>query len=110
MEFDTATILRGIQNLQFNPNWFPHDTLKAFNEFIEQYEFRYEAQYPEPPKHAIDACITKWTTTTKKEPAHTDVEFIRKTWISKDKVKKILWFFATTRLIHDWKAAEPNEV
>ena len=43
MEVDTATIPRGTQNLQFNPDQFPHATLKAFNEFIEQYEVRYEA-------------------------------------------------------------------
>ena len=35
MEFDTATTLRGIQNLQFNPDRFPHATLKAFNELIQ---------------------------------------------------------------------------
>ena len=79
MEFDTATTPRGIQNLQFNPDRFLHATLKAFSEFIEQYEFRYEAQYPEPPKHAIEACITKWTATAKKEHTHTDIEFIKKT-------------------------------
>ena len=45
MEFDTATTLRAIQNFQFNPDRLPHATLKAFNEFIEQYKFRYEAQY-----------------------------------------------------------------
>ena len=90
MEFDIATTLRGIQNLQFNPDRIPHATMKAFNEFIEQYEFQYEAQYPEPPKHAIKACITKWTSTTKKEPTHTNIEFIKYTWISKDKILEFL--------------------
>ena len=78
MEFDTATTPRGIQNLQFNPGRFPHAILKAFNELIEQCEFRYEAQYPEPPKHAIETGFTKWTATTKKEPAHKDTQFIKK--------------------------------
>ena len=109
MEFNTATTPRGIRNLKFNPNRFLHATLKAFKEFIEQYKFRYETQYPEPPKHAIEACITKWTATTKKEPAHTDTELIENMWSSKDKVKKLFVFFATTILIQDWKAAEPNE-
>ena len=110
MEFDSAPALRGIPNLQFNPDQFPHATLKAFNKFIEQYKFQYEAQYPEPPKHAIEASIAKWTATTKKEPTYADMEFIKNMWISKDKVKKLLGFFATARLIQDWKAAEPNEV
>ena len=30
--------------------------------------------------------------------------------ISDDKVKKRLGFFTTTRLIQEWKGAEPNEV
>ena len=38
------------------------------------------------------------------------MEFTKNTWISKEKVKKFLGFFATARLIQDWKAAEPNEV
>ena len=97
-------------NLKFNPDLFPHATLKTFNKFIEQYEFWYEEQCPEPQKHAMEACITKWTATTKKEPAHKDIEFIQKKWISKDKVKKLLGLFATTRLIQDWKAAEPNDM
>ena len=50
---------RGVPGLQFDPDKHPHATLKAFNEFVEQYEFRYEAQYPEPPKHIIDSAITK---------------------------------------------------
>ena len=44
----------------------------------------------------------------RKNHAHTDVEFIKNMWISKGKVKKNLVFFARTRLIQDWKAAEPN--
>ena len=91
-------------------DWFPHATLKAFHEVIEQYKFQYKAKYPEPLKHAIEACITKWTATTKKEPSHTDIEFIKRMWTSRDKVKELLGFFATTRLTQDWKAAEPNEV
>ena len=34
----------------------------------------------------------------------------KKTWISRDKSKHCLGFFTTTRLIQDWKTAEPNEV
>ena len=66
----TATTPHEIQNLQFNPDRFPHATLKVFNEFIEQYDFSYRAQYPEPLNHTIEAFITKWTATTKKEPTH----------------------------------------
>ena len=46
----------------------------------------------------------------KKTPAHTDIEFIKKAWTSKDKVKKLLGFFRTATLIQDWKAAEASEM
>ena len=67
IKWNSILLLRRIQNLQFNPDRFPHATLKAFNEFIEQYEFPYKAQYPERPEHATEACITKWTATINKE-------------------------------------------
>ena len=38
------------------------------------------------------------------------MEFIKNTSISKDKVKRLLEFFTTPRLIQDWKATESNEV
>ena len=50
----------GIPTLQFDPDRYPHATLKAFNDFIEQFKFRYNAQYPEPSKSAIDNAILKW--------------------------------------------------
>ena len=101
MEFYIATTPHGMQNLQFNPDRFTHATLKTFNKFTEQYEFRYEAQYPEPPKHAIETCITKWTAITKKEPAHTDIEFMLKNVDlgrqSKKNCLNFSKFFATTQ-------------
>ena len=39
MEFNTATTPRGIQNLHFNPDRFPHATLEAFNGFINNTSF-----------------------------------------------------------------------
>ena len=47
-------IPRGIPKLQFNPDDYPHSTLKAFTDFVEQYSYRYEAQYPLPQKYIID--------------------------------------------------------
>ena len=90
MKFDSAPTPRRI------PNRFPHATLKAFNEFIEQYEFRYEAQYPEPSKHAIEACITKWTATTKKEPTYIDMEFIKKHVDLERHSKEASWVFCNS--------------
>ena len=54
--------------------------------------------------------VLQWTATTKKEPTHIDIEFIKNMCISNSKVKKLLGIFATTRFIQDWKVVEPNEV
>ena len=98
----------GIPTLQFDPDRYPHATLKAFNDFIEQFEFRYNAQYPEPSKSAIDNAILKWKASNDREIAEKDIEIIRNEWISKDKVRKLLGFFSSLRLQQDWKAAESN--
>ena len=46
--------------LCFDPNIHPDDTLKCFNEFIQSYELRYDAEYPDPPKVSLDAAIERW--------------------------------------------------
>ena len=92
MEFDTAITPRGIQNLQINPDRFPHATLKAFNEFIEQW--------------VLVRSKISWIS----ETCNWSLYYKKKKGISKDKVRKLLGFFATTRLVQDWKAAEPNKV
>ena len=99
----------GIPSLQFDPDKYPHATLKAFNDFIEQFEFRYNAQYLEPSKYAIDNAILKWkVSNNNRELTEKDIDTIRNEWISKDKVRKLLGFFSSLRLQQDWKAAESN--
>ena len=39
--------------LYFNPDLHPDDTLRAFDEFIQTFELRYDAQYPDPPKTSL---------------------------------------------------------
>ena len=100
---------RGIPNLQFDPDKHPHATLKSFNDFIEQYEFRYEAQYPEPPKNLLENAILKWKSENDDaQPTAAQQITIRDELISKDKVRKLLGFFASVRFQQDWKAAEPE--
>ena len=50
---------RGVSGLAFDPDKHPHCVLKAFNSFVEQYEFRYDAQFPEVQKHVLDAGVEK---------------------------------------------------
>ena len=55
---DSTTV--GMPTLQFDPDKYLHATLKAFNDFIEEFEFCYNAQHPELSKVAVDNTIAKW--------------------------------------------------
>ena len=90
----------GIPVLQFNPDDHPHSTLKAFNEFIEQYEFRYDAQFPEVQTHVLEDAIEAWKAENE-NPATVSVaqkSAIKTSIKSKDRVRKLLGFFASLRL------------
>ena len=106
---DATTPRRGT-NLQFDPDLHPHSTLKAFNEFIEQYEFRYEAQYPEVPRSVHETALLIWQGANGgDDPTAEEKVDIMEDTVSKDKVRKLLGFFASIRAQQDWKAAEPIE-
>ena len=91
----------GITLPQFNPDKHPHATLKAFNEFIEQFEFRYSMRHTQPSRNVLENAISKWKALNNEgEPAKKDKE---KEWVSKDKV-----FLSSSRLQQDWKGVEPN--
>ena len=60
MDLDNYSVTRGIATLQFNPDIYPHATLKAFNTFIEQYEFRYIVHCQVSPENATDSETKKW--------------------------------------------------
>ena len=46
--------------LLFDPDKFPDNTLKAFAEFVEDFELRYEANFPDPPKDSLDSAVERW--------------------------------------------------
>ena len=48
------------QPLIFDPENHPTETLKAFDDFAETFEYRYAAQFPDPPKVSMDAAIERW--------------------------------------------------
>ena len=58
------------QQLFFDPDKHPEDTLKAFQEFIQTFELRYHAQYPDPPKVSLDSAVerSKVANTTESNP------------------------------------------
>ena len=49
--------------MYYDPDIYPDDTLKAFNEYIQMYELPYDAQYPDPLKVLLDAAIERWKLT-----------------------------------------------
>ena len=101
--------------LCFNPDAHPHDTLKSFKEFCVKFELRYDAQFTDPPKSAMDAAITRWViqntteTVTDPKPDVNTYDTLRENWRARDRVCKILGMFSSSRLYSDWEAAERNE-
>ena len=43
--------------LCFDPDLHPEETLKAFNNFIQTFELRYIAAYPDPPRMSMEAAL-----------------------------------------------------
>jgi len=44
----------------FNPDDFPDATLKAFTEFTQLFELRYNAKFPDPPTVSFEAALKRW--------------------------------------------------
>lgn len=106
---------QSMQQLFFDPNEYPQDTLKAFVEFTKKFQLGYDAKYPDPPNVSMDAALERWkfehTTTDVPQPRPTlqDYDEIRENWRQKDKVVKFLGFFSSSRFYEDWLIACPNE-
>ena len=102
-----------LPTLYFDPDKHPDSTLKAFNEFIETFELRYDALYPEPPKISLETAIQRWKLCQGDEKAKqmTGDEFddIKNGIRSTDRVTKLLGMFSSKRLYQDWVSAEPSE-
>ena len=96
--------------LYFDPDLHPDDTLRAFDEFIQSFELRYDAQYPDPPKTSLEAAIERWKLANDdKKPMLDDYDNIYDEWRSKDRMTKLLSIFSSKRLFTDWKVAEPDD-
>ena len=102
-------------NIYFNPEEHPKDTLKEFKEFCKLFSVRYNAQFPDPPKASLDVALARWTIQHRTEaepnpqPTLDDYDQIRENWRAKDKVAKVIGMFSAPRLLADWEAAEPDE-
>ena len=98
----------------FDPDQHPEATLRAFDEFTQRFELRYNAQYPDPPRVSLEAAIKRWTVqnatqeNAEPKPDLQQYDSICEDWKSKDKVTKLLGMFTTARVYEDWKIAQPN--
>ena len=97
-------------SLYFDPDLHPDDTLKSFVEFVQEYELRYSATYPDPPKVSLDASIQRWKFGHENaSPSMLEYDTIVEGWKSKDMVAKFLGIYSSRRLYSDWTMAEPDE-
>lgn len=97
-------------SLHFDPDHHPDDTLKAFHEFVQDFELRYEASYPDPPKVSLDTALERWRLTHEdQKPTLEQYDNIIDEWKSKDRVSKFLGIYSSRRMFSDWKAALPGE-
>ena len=92
---------QSLQSIIFDPDKHPEDTLKAINEFIQVFDLRYNAQFPDPPKVSLDASIERWkvantsTETPTPKPNIEQYDNLRNEWRSNDHVAKVLGMFST---------------
>ena len=102
-------------DLFFEPAKYPDNTLKAFTEFTQTFQLRYNAQFPDPPKVSLDSALQRWKITNTSEtvpdpkPNLEQYDEIVSNWQSKDKVNKFLGMFSSTNFYNDWLAAQPEE-
>ena len=96
--------------LHFDPDLHPDDTMKAFNEFVQDFELRYDAKYPDPSKVSLEAALERWKFLHKdQKPGLDDYDKIVEELKSKDRVAKFLGMYSSRRLFSDWKAAVPDD-
>ena len=98
----------------FDPDEHSEGTGKAFDEFTKQFELRYNAQYPDPPKVSLDAALQRWkiTNTTvdvpDPKPDLAQYDAIVLYWRERDRVAKFLGMFSSQRMYADWTVAQPD--
>ena len=100
----------GAKKLFFDPDQHPEETLKAFDEFVQDFKLYYAANYPDPPKVSMDAAIQRWKIENgNAEPNVNQFDVIKEAWQTKDMVAKFLGLHVSRRIYTDWKAAQPTE-
>ena len=100
---DNNNSKRPQSDLFFDPTAHPDETLKAFDDFTQAFELRYEAQFPDPPKVSLDAALNRWVVANTSEatpnpkPTLEQYDEVVNTWQSKDKISQFLCMFSAKR-------------
>ena len=103
------------ETIFFDPDKHPNDTLKSFKIFCLRFELRYDAQFTDPPKTAMDSTIQRWVlqntteATPKPVPTVDQYDELKENWKLKDKVAKVLGMFSSQRLYADWEVAQDDQ-
>ena len=51
----------------FDLDEYPKNTLKPFNDYVELFELKYNAQFPDPPKFSLNSALKRWKIVNAKE-------------------------------------------
>ena len=79
--------------LYFDPDKISNDTLKAFAQFVEDFELHYDANYPDPSKVSLDSSIDRWKMANfGQKPSLEQFNSIVHYWMSHDRVAWNLFF------------------
>ena len=98
MDLHSDHFARGILNLELGPDKPPHATLETFNDSVKQYKFIYEAQYSEQSKHILHTAVTKRNNENADvEPTAAQQLAIQNNVVSRDKIRRLLSFFVTSK-------------
>ena len=96
--------------LYFDPDHHPDDTLKSFVEFVQDFELRYSATYPDPPKVSLDLAINRWKLANgNKDLSLEEFDSLVEEWQGIDMVGKFLGIYSSRRLYGDWTIADPSD-
>ena len=93
----------------------PENTLKAFNEYMELFELRYNAQFLDQPKMLLDSALKRWKIVNATEqnpnpwPTLDQYDKIKEDWQAKDRLTKFLGVFSSARLHSNWQFTMRNE-
>ena len=94
-------------SLFFDRDEYRENTLKALNDYVELFELRHNAQFPDPRKVSLDSALERWKSVNATErnpnpqPTLDQYDKIKEDWQAKDRLAKFLGMFSSAGLHSD---------